>query len=151
MVLTHSKNNAAQPTGYATRPTEPHREPVQQARVPSHRMMQSIENLKTAVEQETNILLSGETIDLADYNVRKNHGLVELTRAMRSLTDRSPPDEVLENLRDLRQSLARNEGVLKLHLDAVREVSEVMTKAISDSESDGTYTASIQNMAKHYG
>lgn len=100
----------------------------------------AIERLEEAVDQETAALRARATADLKEFNDRKSMGLLELTRAMRQI-EGTPPDQVLTaRLVGLRDKLDRNSAVLKLHLDAVREVSAAMAEAMRDADSDGTYS-----------
>jgi hypothetical protein len=100
----------------------------------------AIDRLEEAVAQETAALQSRQTFDLKEFNDRKSRGLLELTRAMR-LIEGTPPDAALINrLAGLRAKLEANSAVLKLHLDAVREISAAMAEAMRDADSDGTYS-----------
>jgi hypothetical protein len=100
----------------------------------------AIERLEEAVAQETAALQSRKTFDLKEFNDRKSRGLLELTRAMRMI-EGTPPDAALVNrLVGLRSKLEVNSAVLKLHLDAVREISAAMAEAMRDADSDGTYS-----------
>ena len=100
----------------------------------------AIERLEEAVDQETAALRARVSFDLKEFNDRKSMGLLELTRAMRQI-EGTPPDQALTaRLVGLRDKLDVNSAVLKLHLDAVREVSATMAEAIRDADSDGTYS-----------
>jgi hypothetical protein len=48
----------------------------------------------------------------------------------------------------LRISLEVNQRIVKMHLDAVREVSAIVADAIKEAESDGTYSASVVRAAQ---
>lgn len=87
-------------------------------------------------------------IDLKDFNTRKTHGLLELTRAMRHLDKGGMTDAVTARLSALRVSLEINQSVVKMHLEAVREVATIVSDAIRDAESDGTYSVSIGRTAQ---
>ena len=50
----------------------------------------AIERLEEAVAQETAALQSRKTFDLKEFNDRKSHGLLELTRAMRLIEGTAP-------------------------------------------------------------
>jgi hypothetical protein len=96
--------------------------------------------LEEAVEQETAALRARTTVDLKEFHERKSQGLLELTRAMRHIDGGAPTPSLMQRLSSLRAKLETNSALLKLHLDAVREISSVMTDAIRDAESDGTYS-----------
>jgi hypothetical protein len=104
----------------------------------------AIERLEEAVEQETAALHRRTSIDLKEFNDRKSQGLLELTRAMRHMEGSVPEPALMTRLAKLRAKLEINSAALKLHLDAVREISAVMADAMRDAESDGTYSRSIR-------
>lgn len=104
----------------------------------------AIERLEEVVEQETAALKARAGIDLRAFNDRKSQGLLELTRAMRHIEGAAPEPALLTRLARLRAKLEDNSAVLKLHLDAVREISDAMADAMRDAEHDGTYTRSIR-------
>jgi len=111
------------------------------ANVPLER---AIERLEEVVEQETAALKSRAAVDLNDFNNRKSHGLLELNRALRGLDGSTRDKGALARLASLRAKLEANQAVLKMHLEAVREVAGVLADAIRDAESDGTYSPSIR-------
>jgi hypothetical protein len=108
-------------------------------------LLQVIERLEDIIDQETAALRSREKYDLKDFNDRKSHGLLELSRAIRFLNGGEPDETVKSRMAVLRAKLETNRAVLKMHLDAVREISTIVADAIRDAESDGTYSISIRN------
>lgn len=102
-------------------------------------LLKAIARLEQVVDQETQSLRAGETPAFEDLNYRKSHGLLELTRAMRLVDPLSIGDNLRERLESFRDQLERNRTLLKTHLDATREISTILTAAIRDAESDGTY------------
>jgi hypothetical protein len=105
----------------------------------------AIERLEELIDQETAALQRRTAVDLNGFNDRKSHGLVELTRAMRHF-ESTPPDQTLvASLTTLRTKLEDNSAALKMHLDAVREVSTVVAEAMQNADSDGTYAPVIKN------
>lgn len=104
----------------------------------------AVQRLEEVVEQETAALRSRARIDLQDYSNRKSQGLLELTRALRTIDGATADRAVLERLAALRAKLEANRAVLKMHLDAVREVSTAVAEAMRAAESDGTYSPSIR-------
>lgn len=70
---------------------------------------------------------------------RKSHSLLELTRRSRAL----PPDGgdivLRERLDVLRDKLVQNQGILGLHVAAVREIADLMADVLGEADSDGTY------------
>ena len=81
-----------------------------------------IERLQDVVDQETAALKQRTAADLREFNNRKSLGLLELTRSLRHFQGAPPSNAVLARLAVLRERLDANRAVLKLHLDAVREL-----------------------------
>ena len=102
-----------------------------------------VERLEEIVDQETAALKARVVVDLNDFSNRKSQGLLDLNRALRGLEGRTGKT-VLARLAGLRVKLEANQAALKTHLEAVREVASVLSDAIRDSESDGTYTPAIR-------
>jgi hypothetical protein len=105
-----------------------------------------IDRLAEIIDEETAQLHRHAAVDLRDFNDRKSQGLLELTRAMRQLDSGAASDIGLrDRLSGLRAKLESNQRALKLHLEAVREISTIVSDAIRDADSDGTYSPSIRN------
>jgi hypothetical protein len=102
----------------------------------------SIMRLEEIVEQETTALKTRQAINLKDFNDRKSQALLELTRSLRTLgTGGSVSSPTLAvRVGSLKAKLAVNQAVLKVHLEAVREISTTLADAIRHAESDGTYS-----------
>jgi hypothetical protein len=111
-------------------------------------LLRTIERLEETLEQETAGLRARAPIDLKDFNNRKTHGLLELTRVMRHLDRGSLTPPVAARLSALRISLEVNQRIVKMHLEAVREVSTILADAIQEAESDGTYSVSVGRPAQ---
>jgi hypothetical protein len=103
----------------------------------------SIQRLEEIVEQETFALKNRQAINLKDYNDRKSQALLELTRTLRNVQGMASSPALVERVGSLKAKLATNQAMLKLHLEAVREISNSLSDAIRHSESDGTYTQAI--------
>lgn len=104
----------------------------------------AVERLEDILEQETQMLDRNRPIALHDFNHRKSHGLLELSRAMiacRALDRVAFDFETSAPLARLRVKLESNLASLQTHLMAVGEIAAVISRAIQDHESDGTYTA----------
>lgn len=113
-------------------------------------MLQAFNNvvgrLEKILDLETEMLQQHRPIVLHDFNHRKSHGLLELSRAMDSMRslDRSAFDfDAKAALARLRVKLENNLAILQTHLNAVGEIAAIIARAIQDHESDGTYTAGV--------
>lgn len=110
----------------------------------------SIQRLEEIVDEETAALQARKPVDLKSFNDRKSQALLELTRWQRSLQGVGAPPALAARLGSLRDKLALNQAVLKLHLEAVREISTSLSDAIRHADSDGTYTPAISSVAARY-
>lgn len=117
-----------------------------QARVAALRdaFSQTVERIERLVDFETATLQQYRPIDFAEFNNRKSHALLELTRAMRAAGIDSQDARMRDELNRLSGKLKRNLATLEIHLKAVRQVCGLIARAIQTEESDGTYSSSIQ-------
>jgi hypothetical protein len=98
----------------------------------------ALDRLEEIIDQETSTLEAHKPTDLPDFNRRKSCSLLELMRITRALP--AAGDVGLRaRLQRLRKKLERNQSVLKLHLDAVREIGDLLVGALGEADSDGTY------------
>lgn len=110
-------------------------------------LIAAISKAHAVVEAETRALRDQASLDLRAFEHRKSQALLELTRASRGLlpagveTLRGTP--VAEELGRLRDALDANMALLAKHLDAVREIAEVISRAMLEAESDGTYSERV--------
>ena len=107
-----------------------------------------IDRLEELIEAETAALRSRTKIDLKEFNHRKSHGLLELSRAMRQREGAILDAAIRARLAGLRAKLETNRAVLKMHLEAVREISSIVSDTIRNAESDGTYSLSVRSGQK---
>ena len=92
------------------------------------------------LDRETTALRTRQPVDMDDLCDRKNQALLELSRIGRRLEAGAIDAELRPVLHELREKLDENRAVLKLHLQAVGEVAEILAAAIRDADSDGTYS-----------
>ncbi|MCB5177738.1 MULTISPECIES: flagellar protein FlgN [Microvirga] len=104
-------------------------------------LTKSIERLEETLDAETAALLEHRLEDQEEFNRRKSQSLLELTRLVRTVKTDSISPEVVARLQKLRQKLEYNHSVVEMNLRAVQEVSDIVSKAIQNAESDGTYSA----------
>ncbi|MFI5010901.1 MAG: hypothetical protein ACHQAY_00995 [Hyphomicrobiales bacterium] len=103
----------------------------------------TIERLEQVIDQETRELRKNKAADLREFNHRKSQGLLELSRATRGLKGAALDEKARAKLTQLRVKLDANVSVLRMHLMAAQEISAVISHAIQDAESDGTYSATL--------
>jgi hypothetical protein len=98
----------------------------------------ALDRLEETVDLETTALENHQPADIGDLHNRKSRSLLELTRLGRTLPPGAEP-ALRGRLDALRRKLGRNQTVLKLNLDAVREIADLLLGALGEAESDGTY------------
>jgi hypothetical protein len=112
-------------------------------------LLGAVIRLEEIVDQETAALKARAAVDLKVFNDRKNQMLLELSRALRTLPGAGGNDAALAaQLGSLRRKLEINRSVLKMHVEAVREISTTLADAIRDADSDGTYSQAIRAAPK---
>lgn len=104
---------------------------------------QTIERIERLIDLETATLEQYRPIDFSEFNHRKSHALLELSRAMRAVGAEACDPGMREELERLSGKLKRNLATLEIHLKAVREVCALISRAIQTEESDGTYSSAI--------
>ncbi len=105
---------------------------------------EAIERTHELVRDETCALLQFNAINFADFNRRKSICMLELGHIERAIHDhrRIPAavrDRLVLRLDELGSALEENRDVLKMHLDAMRRVSSLISDMLQNFESDGTY------------
>lgn len=103
-----------------------------------------IQRLQVCLDEETAVLGNFSSDQLVESNNRKGQSFMELTRAFGALSGSPRNPEVTRALESLRTKVDTNMKALRLHIAAVKEIALVLSDAIQNEESDGTYTASIQ-------
>jgi hypothetical protein len=100
----------------------------------------ALDRVEEVIDHETDALNQARDVDLAELARRKSHCLLELTRISRAVPRESVDRTVVDRLALLRGKLERNQDVLLVHLNAAQEISRVLTVALGEAESDGTYS-----------
>lgn len=108
----------------------------------------TIQRLEEIIDQETLALRSRKAINLKEFNDRKSQALLELTRSLRQMQGVQSDPALAARVGSLKVKLAVNQAALKVHLEAVREISTSLSDAIRQAESDGTYTQAISSAAR---
>jgi hypothetical protein len=100
-----------------------------------------IERLSATIEAENRDLEQGRRVKYEAYSLSKNQGLLELNRLIPALAGAATAGLLHDALADLHAKLEINRRALAVQLKACEAVSEIITRAIQDGQSDGTYTA----------
>jgi hypothetical protein len=99
----------------------------------------ALHRLEKALDEENAALAAFDSRNLTEYSRIKTQSLLELERSAVLGLEQAAP-ELSRILETLRQKLELNRWLLLLHLEAAREITTVITSAIRDAESDGTYS-----------
>jgi len=111
------------------------------AELPRVGLLRAIRRAQATIEEETTALSGGACADHAEFRHRKDLCLLDLARRAPAFV--RPPDdpELMAALRGLKDAIVDNQKTLRCHVNAARKVSAILIKAITDEESDHTYTA----------
>lgn len=104
-------------------------------------LTQAINRLEAVLAGETMALRAGDHSGLGEMSHRKNQSLMELTRIGRGFDQGAMSGAMRDRLGVLRERLTDNSRLLELHMEATAEVAGLITRALADAESDGTYGA----------
>jgi hypothetical protein len=102
-----------------------------------------VRRLEGYLDEETAALEKSLDFDFKTSNDRKSQGLLDFNQALRRLQPADVNADLKVRLASFRQKLATNLRTIRLHLDAVKEIASVLSEAIQNAESDGTYTRNI--------
>ena len=111
-------------------------------------LTQAINRLEAVLAGEMMALRAGDHSGLGDISHRKNQSLMELTRIGRGVEAASMSHDLRDRLTVLRERLDENSHLLALHMEATAEVAGLITRAIAEAESDGTYGAPLNGSTR---
>ena len=103
----------------------------------------AIERLTDAISRETQDLMGPGPVDYRAHLQRKSQGLLELSRLEPALASHRGHPRLRVALSDLIAKLEANFKLLSARLNAARTIAEVVSRAISEGQSDGTYSEQI--------
>jgi hypothetical protein len=118
-------------------------QPIRRAQLPAAAAaLPIIERLIATVDAENRDLEQGRRVKYEAYSLTKNQGLLDLNRLIPALASAAAAGPLRDALAELYAKLEINRRALAVQLKACEVVSEIITRAIQDGQSDGTYTAS---------
>lgn len=100
----------------------------------------AVARLIEVIEEENAILQQNDIASHAGFTDRKNQCLREFMVSQRREPLDSMDGGLGPQLRHLRQVLQLNATLLKHHITAVGEVSDIIVASLKGAESDGTYS-----------
>lgn len=100
-----------------------------------------VERLRGAVDAENREIAARGAVDYRAHTQRKNQGLFELTKLKDLIARARHHPAVAAAFAELSVKLDVNHRLLGAQLKAARTVSDIVARAVRDSQSDGTYSA----------
>jgi flagellar biosynthesis/type III secretory pathway chaperone len=98
------------------------------------------DRLEQVLDGESSALERNQPCDLPAICQRKRQGLLELSRFLPRAAASTEQDAAKQRLDRLAIKLDRNHRALGIQLQAVREVADIIARAMRDADSDGTYS-----------
>lgn len=102
-----------------------------------------VRRIESYLDEETAALEKSIDFDFKASNDRKSQGLLDFNQALRRLQPSDVNADLKMRLAAFRQKLSANLRTIRLHLNAVKEIASILSEAIQNAESDGTYTRNI--------
>ena len=102
-----------------------------------------VARIEAIVREETLALASAATFDLERFNNHKSQSLVDLNHAIRNLAPHDMDADFRNRLTALRARLSENLAMISMHLQAVREISSLLSQSMQNADLDGTYSPRI--------
>ncbi len=106
-------------------------------------VIQIADRIDAVLEEEKAVLVGQVQGDIDAIATRKSHLFIEFMRLSSHATTTSGDAIVRDRVAALMGSLNRNAQLLRRHVDAVREVSDIIANSISESADDGTYSCHV--------
>jgi hypothetical protein len=100
---------------------------------------EAIGRMETVVDQETALLRENRAVELTEFNHRKQQGLLEINRILRNFSHFDIQMVDRDCIRSLVRKLEANRQILAHHIAAMEEISSLVSRAMQEAESDGTY------------
>lgn len=99
----------------------------------------AIARVETLIDQETALLRENRAVQLVEFNTRKQQSLLELNRILRNFSHVDLKRVDRAGVARLMEKLEANRDALAHHLRAMDEISSLVSRALQEAESDGTY------------
>ena len=110
---------------------------------PHCRISPPVRKLLAVLEEENSILRQQQFVSHAAFTDRKNQALRELMAVQRQENIQSAAQRMQPLLERLSEELKENARLLKLHISAVGEISDIIVGSLRQADSDGTYSRAV--------
>jgi hypothetical protein len=101
---------------------------------------EAVGRMEAIIDQETALLRENRAVELNDFNHRKQQGLLEINRILRNFSQFDIQRVDRDRIGRLVLKLEANRQILAHHLKAMDEISNLVSRAMQEAESDGTYS-----------
>jgi len=101
---------------------------------------QALGKLIEVLEEENLVLQEHRVVLHSGFTDRKNQALRELLAASRLEMQPDAVEAVKPQIHRLSSTLQENARLLKLHIAALGDVSDIIIGSLKEAESDGTYS-----------
>lgn len=98
-----------------------------------------IARVEAVIDLETAALRENRAVRLGEFNTRKQQALLELNRVLRNVAHVDLKRLERDGVTRLVRKLEENRQLLDHHLRAMDEISALVSRALQEAESDGTY------------
>jgi hypothetical protein len=110
--------------------------------LPSDALVATLTRLRDILVEENELLESGKSHDHQRYVNGKNQILRELIVCQRALPNQGTGSIIQEQLVSVRKLVDRNYNLLRSHVDAMSELTSILTDIEVAEDADGTYSKS---------
>ena len=117
--------------------------PAVRVAAPTVAMHGVIARIEEILAAEAMCLEALQDSQIRQLNERKARALLEFSRTVRSLSADVIDDDLRIRIAKLRDALEENKALVARHLAAARDIAALVSKAMEDMESDGTYSSRI--------
>lgn len=104
----------------------------------------SLGKLELVLREENSALESHQAADYSPFTAKKNHILRELMVLQKADHTGSVVAAMSDRLRAVRQLVDHNHRLLRAQIDAMSEVTNLLTRAAIAEGEDGTYSRKMQ-------
>ena len=106
-----------------------------------HALLHLLGRIEGVLDEERRVLASGPIEDLDGIITRKNYLALDVTRITAHTPSIQLDPAVRRSLERTAKQLAENSALLRRHIEAVGEISDLIAEIVNQASSDGTYTS----------
>ncbi|EDQ34615.2 hypothetical protein HPDFL43_00420 [Hoeflea phototrophica DFL-43] len=112
-----------------------------EAHTQDQRIQLVLSRLETVIDAENKALGVERDYDLKRSNALKSRCLYDMTMLFKNIRPGQLAPGHKRRLDSVRAKLDVNQAKVKAHMDAVRDIADMIKESVAESEADGTYSA----------